>query len=151
MQISCENCLKRFEVEDALIPTSGRMLQCSNCEHKWHYIKKQIVTEKKIKFLDKNKTENLNQPNPRLEKEDTEELINQKHINNIETKNKKKSQNINYFNFFLVGIISFVALIVLIDTFKNQISLIYPNIDVVLDNLFESLKDIKLFFIDLLK
>ena len=151
MQISCKNCLKRFEVDDRLIPASGRMLQCSSCEHKWYFTKNQIIKEKKIEFSDPNKIEYTDQPNERHEKKEIQELINQKYINNIETKNKRKSQNINYFNFFLAGIISFTALIILIDTFQNQISLIYPNIDIILDNLYESLEDIRLFFIDLFK
>ena len=151
MQISCENCLKRFEVEDNLIPASGRMLQCSSCEHKWYFTINQIIKEKKIEFSDPNKIENTDQPNERHEKKKIQQSINQKYINNIETKNKRKSQNINYFNFFLASIISFTALIILIDTYQNQISLIYPNIDFILDNLYESLEDIRLFFIDLFK
>ena len=37
MIISCENCNKKFELEDHLIPETGRFLQCGSCSHKWHY------------------------------------------------------------------------------------------------------------------
>ena len=30
MQISCPNCRKNFEVDDSLIPQSGRLVQCGN-------------------------------------------------------------------------------------------------------------------------
>ena len=54
------------------------------------------------------------------------------------------------FILFLRKLILFiVALIIILDTFKNQISLFYPNIKNVLNNFYETLKDVKLFFIDL--
>ena len=37
MIINCENCYKNFEVDSALIPDNGRLLQCSACDHKWFY------------------------------------------------------------------------------------------------------------------
>ena len=48
MIISCEQCNKKFDVESSLIPTDGRLLQCSSCNHKWFY-KKNIFEERKIK------------------------------------------------------------------------------------------------------
>ena len=38
MIISCPNCNKKFKIDQNLIPINGRLLQCSNCKHKWHYI-----------------------------------------------------------------------------------------------------------------
>ena len=37
MIISCPNCNKKFKIDQNLIPISGRLLQCSNCKHKWHF------------------------------------------------------------------------------------------------------------------
>ncbi len=48
MQITCENCLKNFEVKDSLIPTKGRILQCGSCNHKWFYLKNQFIEKKNI-------------------------------------------------------------------------------------------------------
>ena len=42
-----------------------------------------------------------------------------------------------------------IALIVIVDTFKSPISIIIPNIEYILYNLFESIKDIILFIKDL--
>ena len=47
MIISCENCNKRFEVGDNLIPEEGRLLQCSSCDHKWFFKKAEKLIEKK--------------------------------------------------------------------------------------------------------
>ena len=35
MIIQCENCSKKFQVENDAIPKEGRMVQCSNCSQKW--------------------------------------------------------------------------------------------------------------------
>ena len=37
MIISCPNCIKKFNIDEKLIPTNGRLLQCSSCKHRWHY------------------------------------------------------------------------------------------------------------------
>ena len=49
----------------------------------------------------------------------------------------------------LVLIISIVALIVLLDTFKSPTNLMIPNIEFFLESLYETLKDILLFIQDL--
>ena len=62
---------------------------------------------------------------------------------------KKKKKLNKILNYILVSIISFIALIILLDTFKKQLSVIIPNIETILYNLYESIKDIILFFKDL--
>ena len=47
MIITCEQCLKKFEIESSLIPKNGRLLQCSSCTHKWFY-KRDISEETKV-------------------------------------------------------------------------------------------------------
>ena len=39
MIISCDQCLKKFEIDSKLIPDEGRLLQCSSCHNKWFYKK----------------------------------------------------------------------------------------------------------------
>ena len=66
MIIECNNCNKQFTVPSKLIPNEGRLLQCSSCNHKWHFKKEiqfkkiQKVEEKKIKIEKKN---NLSEKN----------------------------------------------------------------------------------------
>ena len=51
MIISCPECNKRFNINQNLIPKDGRLLQCSNCMHKWHFIikKNDEIIEEPIK------------------------------------------------------------------------------------------------------
>ena len=70
--------------------------------------------------------------------------------NYVET--KKTSVNFTLsgiLSYFIVGIISFIGIIILLDTFKLPLSDFYPNLELVLYNLFESIKDILLFIKDL--
>jgi len=118
-----------------------------------------------------NNTSNKDEINPsNLQKEevdaDTEEKLDEKiEVNNEdELKNKidaniyesitanakpKKQKNFKILNIFIVAIISFVAFIIIVDTFKYPIGKIVPNIEFILYNLYESIKDISLFIRDL--
>ena len=72
----------------------------------------------------------------------------------ISTSNILKKVNrkrINIFKIFFVFIITFIAIILLLDTFKSQISLIFPDIEIFLNNLYQSILDVNLFFKDLIK
>ena len=152
MIITCDQCLKKFEIDSMLIPNEGRLLQCSSCHNKWFYKKDipkktTIVSEaqepqdtndvKKETIIKKNNINILN---------DIDQLkkIKRKHAYKHTESNKLSS-----LNFILIFIISIAALIILLDTFKNPISLIIPNIEFILESLYETLKDIALFVQDL--
>ena len=151
MIITCEQCLKKFEIESSLIPKKGRLLQCSSCTHKWFY-KSDISEETEVVLEPQNiKTKKI-EP---IIKEDN----NIKIFNDSETfkKNKRKhsykhieNKKLSFLNVILVFIISIIALIVLLDTFKSPISLMIPSIEFILESLYETLKDILLFIQDLL-
>ena len=153
MIITCEQCLKKFEIESTLIPEKGRLLQCSSCTHQWFY-KKDILEETEVVIKKQDIKSKKNEP-------PVEEINNikvfedlapakekkRKHsYKSIQTENKKLS----FLNVILVFIISIIALIVLLDTFKSPISLMIPNIEFILESLYETLKDILLFIQDLL-
>jgi len=72
-------------------------------------------------------------------------------INDNTTTNTKpkKQKNFKILNIFIVAIISSVAFIIIVDTFKYLIGKIVPNIEFILYNLYESIKDISLFIRDL--
>jgi len=63
------------------------------------------------------------------------------------TKSKKKN---NILNFIIIFIISFIALVIILDTFQVLISNIVPNIEFLLYNLYETIYDVGLFFKDLI-
>ena len=154
MIISCEKCNKKFELADNLIPSTGRLLQCGSCSYQWHYIpesKIELVDEVKdnVKTSDQVK-KTLQKPIKKRigkHKSFTNQNIHQSYSEESETKKGK----IGFFSFLLAIIISLTCLVILVDTFKVQLSSIIPNIDFYLVSLRDTLKDIFLFFTDLLK
>ena len=165
MSISCPNCSKQFKINHSLIPDNGRDLKCGSCDHVWFYkIEDNNVeplplhddfADKEIKDeIDNKIVDNTNEPNDLSSQKDTDDIINKTDDKITEkqkpVKNKlKKNTSGQFFSYLLVSIISFVALIVLVDTLKVPLINIFPGLEILLFNLFEILKDIKLFIIDL--
>ena len=151
MHIECENCNKKFELDSNLIPENGRELQCGSCEHIWFYKKKINIIEKKEIIEDQNINIEKEQIKKKIKKVKKELHEDEKHKKeyNIDQKVEKKDYNI--LKIFLVLIITFIAIIIVIDTFKSQLSFIYPNLDNLLNNLYQSITDVVLFFKDLIK
>ena len=154
MIIQCVNCNKKFEIQDKLIPDDGRLLECGSCAHQWHYTpitKLELTDEVQIKDepteqLVVKKTKKKSKIIKKIYENDSDNEIDQTN-ENIKTKEK----NISFINFLLVGIISFVAIVILADTFKNQIAYVIPNISLYINELHEILRDIFLFIADLSK
>ena len=149
MIITCPNCNKQFKINNSMIPDEGRDLQCGSCNHIWFY----KIEEKS------NETLKLNDEIINKDIEIKAEIKEEKTINPkikkipIETdKTVKKSVNTGpkFFSYLIVFIISFVALIILLDTLKTPIINVFPGLEIILFNLFETLQDIKLFIIDLI-
>ena len=158
MIIDCINCTKKFEVNASLIPDNGRTIQCGTCNHVWFYkpkieqAKNEIKTEVSSSNSNNNVVEN---------KED--DHANEKLLKTDETKNTEPSSNelINkikkttfsvskFLSYFLVFLITFIALIIVLDTFKSPLSSIIPGLEIFLYNFFETLKDLYLFLKNLL-
>ena len=151
MIIECENCNKKFELDSNLIPENGRELQCGSCEHIWFFKKKINIIEKNEIIEDQNINIEKEQIKKKIKKVKKELHEDEKHKKeyNIDQKVEKKDYNI--LKIFLVLIITFIAIIIVIDTFKSQLSFIYPNLDNLLNNLYQSITDVVLFFKDLIK
>ena len=45
MIIGCTSCNKKFEINSNLIPDSGRLLECSNCNNQWFFKKEKSIQE----------------------------------------------------------------------------------------------------------
>ena len=177
MIITCNNCNKKFDADPALIPEIGRLVQCNSCDHKW-FFKKEIKessipivrikniakeleplkkeeskvekeTPKSIKLLDR-ETEDI----PEIEKISIQKVYETEEISRADkTPNVKKSlnkKNYNILSLTIVFIISFIAIIILLDTSQKPISVFVPNIEFILYNLYETINDIVLFFSDLI-
>ena len=144
MIISCEKCDKKFELSDELIPDEGRLLQCGSCNYEWHYTPTKTI--KLVNEIDqvseaKKKTKKIKK---KIIKENNEISMNQK----TDSSEKKR---VGFLSVIIVTIISLIALIIIEDTFKVYIMSFIPNIDFYLSSLYESLRDIFLFFKDLIK
>ena len=150
MIITCPCGDKKFNVDASLIPNEGRTLQCGFCDEKWHfkpsdkklendYIKKDI----KIKKID------LQEKVP----SEVDKIISEaEKIKSTDTISvSKNSENFKFINFLFLSIITFTALILILDTFKFQINDALPGFNLLLANFYESLKDIYLFFKDLIR
>ena len=169
MIITCNNCNKKFDIDSNLISDKGRLLQCASCDHKWFF--KKEVLENTVSPIDEetgidsinifdqnnssiNEEESVsNVPKDELEvdlEEETKEKIeiNINESTQVNTK-PKKPKNFKILSIIIVAIISFVAFIIIVDTFKNPFGKIVPNIEFILYNLYESIKDISLFIRDL--
>ena len=165
MIISCPECSKRFNIDQNLIPKNGRLLQCSNCMHKWHFIikKDEEIIEKQIKseeaiIENKNQEKKINPSQEFISIEDENVKKNlkkeQKVINKVkkkEQKQKKEDKPINLLNMIIVIIISVAALIIIIDTFRIELSKYMPFLNPMLDSFYAIIADINSFIKDLIR
>ena len=154
MIIVCPSCGKNFNVRDDQIPDKGRLLQCSNCKHEWFYTKNTIKIDDNIDELSKDDftqesfgvlDEEEDQHDKAIVEDKTVKLEKPKTIK------KQEGKQLNFFKLLLVFIISFVAFILIVDTFIIQISEYVPFAEKYLDNLYQSIIDISLFFQNLIK
>ena len=147
MIITCPNCNKQFKIDNSLIPNEGRDLQCGSCNNIWFFniqeknnevleLKQEIISED-IETKVENKEDKIVEKNSEKQKKTT-------------TLKKTENKGSKFFSFLIVFIISFVALIILLDTLKTPLINVFPGLEIILFNLFETLKDIKLFIIDLI-
>ena len=161
MIITCPCEKKQFKIDKSLIPTEGRELQCGSCERVWFYKPKN--ESKDPLTLNENISVNKIEPvletndinlefSKKLQKEKIIEPEIKKEISKEIPKTVKKLENkgFKFFSYLIVLIISFVALIILLDTLKTPLINVFPGLEIILFNLFETLKDIKLFIIDLI-
>ena len=162
MIIECPCKKKKFNIDINLIPDEGRNLQCGSCDRVWFYMKQDPISEDKIinEDIDIKETEDIDEINDdksndqiikQSVKEDNEEKS--ELLATKKTKNKskviKKTKSSKFFSYSIVFIISLVALVILLDTLKTPLINVFPGLEQVLFNLYETLKDIKLFIIDL--
>ena len=161
MIISCPECNKRFNINQNLIPNDGRLLQCSNCMHKWHFIieKKENIIEQPIKSEEiigesKNQEKKINPSQEFIPIEDEtveKKLKKEQKVKKKEKKGKKKDKPIKLLNMIMVIIISVAALIIIIDTFRIELSKYMPFLNSMLDNFYTIIADINSFIKDLIR
>ena len=165
MIISCPECGKRFNIDQNLIPEEGRLLQCSNCMHKWHFVIKkneEIIKEpfksEEVITENKNQEKKINPSkefipieNETVEKELKKEQKVTNKIKKKDQKRKKKDKPIKLLNMIIVIIISLAALIIFIDTFRIELSKYMPFLNPMLDSFYAIIDDINSFIKDLIR
>ena len=164
MIIDCPCKKKKFNIDISLIPTVGRNLQCGSCDRIWFYKKENPITEpphiNENLIIEEN--DNVNQVNEDSSKKHEEtSLVKDKDIEDKETEISeineikakpdvaKSNPGSKFFSYLIVFLISLGALFILLDTLKTPLINVFPGLELVLFNLYETLKDIKLFIIDL--
>ena len=164
MIIECPACSKKFNIDVKLIPDEGRLLKCGNCDHTWFYKKKEKknleAETTKISQTEENKSEiNIEQVEEpikqtkkirkKISKKTSTKESTSKELVSIDKSSVSRENNIIK-KIFLI-IISIIAFILLIDTFKNHISVIFPGILQMSDSLYLVINDLKLFIKDLVR
>ncbi len=159
MIIECVNCSKKFDVNSDLIPSAGRTIQCGSCNHVWFYKKGQ--ENQSLKNEIKSKDDELSSKVIQKNKPKIKDIEKKRKLSSNQKISSQKSEIVKYepkssfsfgklLSYILVIIISFIALILILDTFKIQLYNIFPRLEVFLFNLYETLKDIQLFIKDLI-
>tara|TARA_B100000886_G_C20160542_1_gene381859 strand:- start:44 stop:490 length:447 start_codon:yes stop_codon:yes gene_type:complete len=147
MIIVCPSCGKKFELNENLIPDKGRLLKCGSCDQTWFFNKdgnkqnkpliEKPTRQKKILYKD----ENIDKSPSGIPINRGSELVKYKSKSNF-TFGK-------FLSYIIVSLITFVALIIILETFKKPLSVFFPNLELILYNLFETLRDLTLFAKDL--
>ena len=150
MIIECIKCPKKFEVNSNLIPSEGRTIQCGSCGHIWFFQKPKIdlnkETEEKanLEISKKNLKTKIN----KIEKID--KIINRKNKALVKYK-KSKFTFLKFLRYIIVLVLSLGGLLIILDTFKIPLSNFFPDLELILFNLYEIFEDIFLFLKDLIK
>ncbi len=171
MIIECPNCNKKFNIDVKLIPQSGRSLKCSSCGHIWHHKVSLNIDNNNTKIHeDKNRKldikvsqveEKSNEVNEKNKDKDSfsirkESMLEEK-IEDLKAETKDKKVNVNkssqvkmIFIYLFICLISVLGLIFLLDTFKYNLSNVFPSVNPLLETFYETILDFKLFFKDLI-
>ncbi len=171
MIIECPNCNKKFNLDEKLIPQNGRNLKCSSCGHIWHH-KVNLNIDNNNRKISEDKNSKLDIDPSQIDKKSNEvnaknkgknalgtskESISEKKIEDLRVKKKhkkindEKSSQIKMIFFYLIILfVSLLGLILLLDTFKYNLSNVFPGIIPLIDSFYETIMDLKLFLKDLI-
>ena len=151
MIIQCIKCSKKFEVRSDLIPQNGRTIQCGSCNHIWFFkFEEQYVAidNNQTSHLENTKTQEITDKKELQKKID--KIINTKDTAIVKYNKKNNFSLVKVFRYFLVLIISFISIMIILDTFKYPLGKYFPNLELLLFNFYETLIDIYSFIKDLI-
>ena len=159
MIITCPCGEKKFEVAENLIPEKGRLLKCGSCNETWFFNKNS--NEKKTDLFSEIDTPSQSLKRKKFDKpkkkftstikNNPNQLSDDKNFEIVKYQSKVRFSFSKLLSYILTLIISLIALIIILDTFKSQLYVYFPNLEFFLFSFYETLKDIGLFLKDLIK
>ncbi len=154
MIITCPSCKKKFNVDINLIPDKGRLLKCGTCNETWFFKKsdqKTLSTEDIIinENFEKQMQTDISSPKYDRINNKASNIQKSKRSDLIKYRSKSKFTNSKFLSYIIVFLVSFIGFIIILDTFKNPLSMFFPNLELLLYNLFETIRDLVLFAKDL--
>ena len=181
MIIACPECSKKFQVPDNAIPKEGRTVQCSSCSHEWkqYPLKKPkvvqlkesspIVTRSvtKVRKVQKKAAGPAPYSKEYMEQKwgsTVKNYAEQKGISKKKTGTKKiqktKSPRLNekrekpsfgFFNYIITYSIGFTFLVGILNFEKARLSRKFPALEPYIDTFFETIDNLKIFILDLIR
>ena len=155
MIITCPCGKKKFNVDTNLIPDKGRLVKCGTCEETWFFKKSDQTT------LESREDAVINENFEKQIQNQISSPKNDKTYNKIANIQKTKGSELikyrakssftisKFLSYIIVFLVSFIGVIIILDTFKSPLSIFFPNLELLLYNMFETLKDLVLFAKDL--
>ena len=148
MIINCPCGEKKFEVDESLIPQNGRLLKCGSCDQTWFFNKDS--SDKPLNLIEKNKEfKEVPQKKDQFIYKTVTNAPSNIGSEIVKYQPKFSFSLSKFISYVIVSIISFIGLIIILDTFKIYFFNLYPNLEFYLYSLYETLKDIELFIKDL--
>ena len=159
MIIVCINCNKKFDVNSDLIPDEGRTIKCGSCNHIWFFNKnslnEKVYTDPEIEksppVIKERKSIKSEQIITKFNKNKQIQNLNEKNFEIVKYRSNFKFSFSKFLSYIVVFIISLVALLIILDTFKLQLYNLFPDLEFFLFSLYETLKDVGLFLKDLIR
>tara|TARA_A100000164_G_scaffold260218_1_gene232210 strand:+ start:335 stop:805 length:471 start_codon:yes stop_codon:yes gene_type:complete len=155
MIITCPCGKKKFNVDTNLIPDKGRLVKCGTCEETWFFKKSDQTT------LESREDVVINENFEKQIQNQISSPKNDKTYNKIANIQKTKGSELikyrakssftisKFLSYIIVFLVSFIGVIIILDTFKSPLSIFFPSLELLLYNMFETIKDLVLFAKDL--
>ena len=155
MIITCPCGKKKFNVDTNLIPDKGRLVKCGTCDETWFFKKSDQTT------LESREDAVINENFEKQIQNQISSPKNDKTYNKIANIQKTKGSELikyrakssftisKFLSYIIVFLVSFIGVIIILDTFKSPLSIFFPSLELLLYNMFETIKDLVLFAKDL--
>ena len=167
MIIQCNSCRKKFNVPEAAITDSGRLVQCSSCGNKWTQFpvkvspKEKEIKDQKIDNVVKSATNKKKKKKKKITKPYSEDYLRKKYgikiidpstASTISNKsNLEKKTSYGFYNTVLTLIVLLASIFGILILTEEMIIEKYPFFEIYINYLFETLNNFKLIFEDLIR